>query len=587
MHVLFVTITLLQLGNSLCPETNACIERIRRLVAEPRRFWFGEQWKEICTGRHRNVIDCYNPHALQPFHTLGSRLFRVKTYQAAFLQHLRIFPRVTYRARPGRSYRACDHDFVVDEPQIPIIEADPDMDAVEPFSIRYLPDIRWQGMTRNDTYIILMVDAGFGMLNYLAYDYPRNAKVLRHYVPSENFRPLTNPLVVIVFQQNARRSYDDLKMHSDSELFHLPQFMMDNALENDLIGMNVVLVSTDAYSIEKQRMRAVVDNCHSLVEQKLRKDNRWPFVASFPLSEMDSWLSVDYRQPAVSYKVCCEQIDLWEMWLALDPLGDGNLPSLVVLNEPRVSAMRIPQNNANYQRSTRDFIGVVLFDYSYTLVLFDPDRSYLYWLVIDIPSASLAAASIADGKTIVPYLPPVPAIARSCSMLIFMLFTQTHFDSISFISEYFGIDHALRTNACIGNCSQRSHFDIEHFKSLHQLRLSAVNWMRICYDIHEAQRHIQFLTHNMSVEESHTNLSVSYKRSATSSHIPHKNTEQREQKRERRLSPEEQICPLMKTPAELLCDASSTNSYPNHLLVAVCCIVTLTLMTSKHLRAIA
>ncbi|VDM29563.1 unnamed protein product [Toxocara canis] len=51
------------------------------------------------------------------------------------------------------------------------------MDAVEPFSIRYLPDIRWQGMTRNDTYIILMVDAGFGMLNYLAYDYPRNAKV--------------------------------------------------------------------------------------------------------------------------------------------------------------------------------------------------------------------------------------------------------------------------------------------------------------------------------------------------------------------------------------------------------------------------
>ncbi|VDM27782.1 unnamed protein product [Toxocara canis] len=224
-------------------------------------------------------------------------------------------------------------------------------------------------------------------------------QVLRHYVPSENFRPLTNPLVVIVFQQNARRSYDDLKMHSDSELFHLPQFMMDNALENDLIGMNVVLVSTDAYSIEKQRMRAVVDNCHSLVEQKLRKDNRWPFVASFPLSEMDSWLSVDYRQPAVSYKVCCEQIDL-EMWLALDPLGDGNLPSLVVLNEPRVSAMRIPQNNANYQRSTRDFVGVVLFDYSYTLVLFDPDRSYLYWLVIDIPSASLAAASIADGKTV-------------------------------------------------------------------------------------------------------------------------------------------------------------------------------------------
>ncbi|VDK50111.1 unnamed protein product [Anisakis simplex] len=400
MNVSFLLIfVLIRFAHPLCSETSLCIERIRRLVAEPRRFWFGEQWKLVSYG--------FRNFRIFPFHSLGGRLFRVKTYQAAFLQNLRLYPRVTFRTQPG-TYRACDHDFVVDKPGRSIIEVDPDMEPVEPFNIRYLPDIRWPGISRNDTFIILITDAGFGTLNFVAYDYPKNSKVLQHYKPSENFRPLVNPLVVIVFQQAPKRDYGNLKITDGSELFNLPKFMIDNALESehkntilsDLVGMNIVMVSADAYSIEKQRIRAIVDNCHSLIQQKLRKDNRWSFVNAFPLSEMDTSLSVDYQQPAVSYEVCCEQIDLWDMWLPLDPLGDGNLPSLVVHNEPRVSAIRIPQNNANYQRSARDFVGVVLFDYSYSLVLFDPDRAFLHWLIIDIPSASLAASSINDGKTV-------------------------------------------------------------------------------------------------------------------------------------------------------------------------------------------
>uniref|UniRef100_A0A915BKA6 Uncharacterized protein n=1 Tax=Parascaris univalens TaxID=6257 RepID=A0A915BKA6_PARUN len=560
MLALAFLIILPHIGTSLCPETKACIDRIRRLVADPRRFWFGEQWKEVCNGRHHNAISCYNPYSLQPFHSLGSRLFRVKTYQAAFLQNLRIFPRVTFRVRSG-SYRACDHDFVVAEPHNVIIEADPDMDPVEPFSTRYLPDIRWSSISRNDTYIIVMVDAGFGTLNYLAYDYPKNTKVLRHYLPSENFRPVTNPLVVIVFQQNPRRLYDDLQISSDSELFSLPQFMIENSLENDLVGLNVVLVSTDAYSIEKQRMRAVVDNCHSLIEQKLRRDNRWSFVASFPLSEMDTWLSVDYKQHAVSYTVCCEQVNLWEMWLALDPLGDGNLPSLVVLNEPRVSAVRVPQNNANYQRSTRDFVGVVLYDHSYTLVLFEPETSFLYWLIVDIPSASLAAATVADGNTIVSYLAPIPTVARKCMMLVFILFTQPSTMLSSSVSEYFGGEY---TSGCSGICSQRHNFDVEQFKSLHHLRLSAVTWMRTCYDIHEARRQIQILSMNRSVGDSRSGASKLGDQPVKVSKRAHENNEDigLQQRREDTLSLEEHVCSLMKSPEELSCGAISQSSYP-------------------------
>lgn len=87
---------------SVCPDTNTCIARIRQLTADSRRFWFGDRWKDRCMRRDRDPIECYNPYQLQSFHNIGSRLFRVRTYHSEFLQNLHIFPRVTYRIRPGK-----------------------------------------------------------------------------------------------------------------------------------------------------------------------------------------------------------------------------------------------------------------------------------------------------------------------------------------------------------------------------------------------------------------------------------------------------------------------------------------------------
>lgn len=53
----------------------------------------------------------------------------------------------------------------------------------------------------------------------------------------------------------------------------------------------------------------------------------------------------------------------------------------------------------------------------------------------------------------------------------------------------------------------RRNFDVEQFKSLHHLRLSAISWMRTCYDIHEARRQIQILSLNRSVEDSRSGVS--------------------------------------------------------------------------------
>lgn len=74
-------------------------------------------------------------------------------------------------------YRACDHNFNLNETES-IIEADPDMNPVSPYKIRFTPDIQWSDAQPNSNYIILMVDVGFGMLNYLALRSLNGEKVL-------------------------------------------------------------------------------------------------------------------------------------------------------------------------------------------------------------------------------------------------------------------------------------------------------------------------------------------------------------------------------------------------------------------------
>jgi hypothetical protein len=84
-----------------CPEASACIERVRKSVADDARFWFGEQWRRNCGARHRDPVHCSNPTALQKFTSLGGRLFHVKFYHPNYLSNLKVFPRITYAVSPG------------------------------------------------------------------------------------------------------------------------------------------------------------------------------------------------------------------------------------------------------------------------------------------------------------------------------------------------------------------------------------------------------------------------------------------------------------------------------------------------------
>lgn len=107
MMKIWIALLLPSLIFAYCNNTEHCLDAIRRIVTEQRQFWFGEQWKLMCTGsarHHRRPVDCYNPHELRHFFGIGNRLFRVNTYQAGYLQNLRIFPRILFKPKSGKRH---------------------------------------------------------------------------------------------------------------------------------------------------------------------------------------------------------------------------------------------------------------------------------------------------------------------------------------------------------------------------------------------------------------------------------------------------------------------------------------------------
>uniref|UniRef100_A0A1I7XIZ7 TGF_BETA_2 domain-containing protein n=1 Tax=Heterorhabditis bacteriophora TaxID=37862 RepID=A0A1I7XIZ7_HETBA len=361
---MFLLLFLLPSVTALCPDTATCISRVKEIVAAPRRFWFGEQRRAQCQHRQANPIDCFGPSHLAVYHSLGSRLFRAKTYHTAYLRNLEIFPRITYRALPGH-YRACDHEFHVGNVSANVVEADPDMSSVEPFLIRKKPEIGWHGLRFDEEFTILMTDVGFGTLNYLVTNFPIKPKVLKEYETSENFRPVDNPLVLLVF----RKGKKDVEV-PDAENFDLTTFMLKNDLADNLVGLSLVVVGSDAFAIERQRLRGTVDNCHSLIRKKVALSASTPLISHLPLDELRAWLTISFEQPRVNARICCQKI--------------RQSPSFRHINANSCwwdNLCKLPSAGENLCCS----------------------NSALHWLVVDIPASELSYGARGITKFVIHY----------------------------------------------------------------------------------------------------------------------------------------------------------------------------------------
>lgn len=104
----------------------------------------------------------------------------------------------------------------------------------------------------------------------------------------------------------------------------------------------------------------------------------------------------------------------------------------------------------------------------FTLVMFDPHRHYLHWLVVDIVASVLAAGGVAvEGNEILAYTPPVASEPGHDVTCVIMLLRQPTIvgsmndddDNSSIDSEiskfYRSSNHAFRSRHCRGYCRQR------------------------------------------------------------------------------------------------------------------------------------
>ncbi|KAL6726293.1 hypothetical protein Aduo_008281 [Ancylostoma duodenale] len=483
---MILAVLLLPVVAALCPDTATCISRVKEIVAAPRKFWFGEQRRSLCQGRNADPVECFGPDHLSAFHSVGSRLFRVRTYHAAYLRNLRIFPRVSFRAHSGE-YRACDHEFRAGNGSTQVIEADPDMIPVAPYFIRSKPEITWHGLQYDEEFTIAIIDVGFGSLNYLVTGFPQNPKVLHEYEPSENFRPEANPMVVAMF----RKSKPLLKFGRAKD-FDISKFMLENEFADDLIGLALIIVGSDAFAIERQRLRGTVDNCHSLLRSKLRRHPPASSLSLLPLDELNSWLTVSVEQPELDVNVCCQQVRQKATTTYFDPLGALTVSALSMLNPPAVNSARIPiqgPSYMNYHRQARTHIA--LMDDLYALVALDATNSVLHWMVVDIPAQELASAP--NGITKARYLPFSPSKPATCAPFALFLFSQP--SSLDMIPVF-----------CDDQCELRGKFRLDLFKQRYGLRLRALSWVTVCYDLPYSYHVISSAT-NSSVEDSGDNSS--------------------------------------------------------------------------------
>lgn len=92
----------------------------------------------------------------------------------------------------------------------------------------------------------------------------------------------------------------------------------------------------------------------------------------------------------------------------------------------------------------------------YSLVLFDPIKTYLHWMIVDIPAESLSSGRFFDSHStatvIASYVPPIPLNPKECMFALFILLKQPY---SSEMVDFYNKDHIFRSKHCVGHCIYR------------------------------------------------------------------------------------------------------------------------------------
>ncbi|KFD50840.1 hypothetical protein M514_08278 [Trichuris suis] len=459
-----------------------CLDHIKLQAGlTSTNFWFGDRRKLACSeyvNYPPSAANCYNPETLRMYESIGSRLFRVTTFDRACLDGLKIFPQVTFFSEAGQ-YDACDHTFSYEH--VETVHAYPGMRPAKPWQLRHIPVVTWSGLASHSYHTVLFVDIGYGKIQYLAFNFPKDTAVLRDYDGPMNGRDALSVTAVLVFAQPKGRMVTvNLDNAYDEEaLFDINKFIETNNFHQSLIGVNWIEIEADAYSIEAQRRSGMSDSCPSLLIQKMlqTEDKQKPqFLPTSLLATIDTWLTVTFHSSLIQFSLCCKDFAYEPADIQLDPLGDCAIDPVYTREPPtiRVSNFFLRSRQEEYltDDDQRPLYSLLMIDVDPPDNLGSRTRPYLIWLVcnMNLAGQSNDIASLYS-TTVLPYSKPLPIGQKSHRYYILLLEQQD--------AELGQIKPEMFTGLeCPPDHSTRCFFDVSQFAAHYSLALRGMSWMQ-------------------------------------------------------------------------------------------------------------
>ncbi|CDW54340.1 phosphatidylethanolamine binding protein [Trichuris trichiura] len=431
-----------------------CLDHIKfQAGLTSTNYWFGDRRKLACSeyvNYPPSAANCYNPETLRMYESIGSRLFRVTTFDTACLDRLRIFPQVIFFSEAGQ-YDACDHAF--SHEHLETVHAYPGMQPAKPWQLRHIPVVTWSGLASHSYHTILIVDVGYGKIQYLAFNFPKDTAVLRDYDGPMNARDALSVTAILVFAQPKGR---------------MVTVNVDNAYDEEaLFDVNKFIEANNFHQSEPLRF----------AEMLKTEDKQKPqFLPASLLATIDTWLTVTFHSSLIQFSLCCKDFAYEPANIQLDPLGDCAIDPVYTREPPTITVSNYFLRSRQEEYLTDDDQKPL-----YSLLMIDVDppdnlgsrtRPYLIWLVCDMNLAGQSndIASLYS-TTVLPYSKPLPIGQKSHRYYILLLEQQD--------AELGQIKPELFTGLeCPPDHSTRCFFDVSQFAAHYSLALRGMSWMQ-------------------------------------------------------------------------------------------------------------
>ncbi|XP_005105793.3 uncharacterized protein LOC101863532 [Aplysia californica] len=422
-----------------------CLLGVREeFIGVNRSYWFADKYySKRCPGGPDGSFLCMN--MAPDRQTIASRLLNIKdgNFSAETVEQ---FLHIRYNTPKGM-YMACGHRYDVEE-----YVSTKDLDNThtiytDMWVLNHKPSITFS-YTVGETYTLVAYDAGHMRLgglwvNIKSGDASTGQEVIAHSGPVNPAWTMRNPFVYALFRQRTGSDIIGLTDLRKQILQQIKQndghFLLDNLIrEKELegpVGIGLVVVKTDAYSIQHFVDKNVFNNCPYLASKNqdlimalqvmgygLTDENSYSDYRGTFLTEMEVDVQMNFVSPEAHFDSCCKHHMYPPTEMKVDPFSDKPIMPVYTRFAPHVDLSSIEMTQ---RKQFDDYLGIwhtlLLLDITDAIRnVSDPDV-VVHWQVMNVRRSYPAQR----GDVVHEYLPPVPREAEDTRTFLLLVLRQS------------------------------------------------------------------------------------------------------------------------------------------------------------------